>query len=159
MIIIYHCFGGSHSSVLAAALHLRLIDKCRIPTTDELMAIPYFDKTCDEDFGSIRFMGIDDSGHEVYVLGKKSMGGRYSKILRGVASILGKEDQVLPVDCTNRINLFMKIGGFSSRRMGLISPGRPIVLKGTRNAFLDMVNLVETVRIKTMKRGAEVKIL
>ena len=44
MKIIYHCYGGSHSSVIAAALHLGLLAKDRIPNETELMAIPYFDK-------------------------------------------------------------------------------------------------------------------
>jgi hypothetical protein len=71
MKIIYHCFGGSHSSVTAAALHLGMLDKTRIPTREQLMDVPYYDKTSDEDFGSIRYMGTDEFGHDVYVLGKK----------------------------------------------------------------------------------------
>jgi hypothetical protein len=39
--IIYHCYGGSHSSVIAAALHLKWIDKDRLPSEEEMMAIPY----------------------------------------------------------------------------------------------------------------------
>ena len=45
MKIIYHCFGGSHSSVSAAALHLGLLDRQRTPTEEELVRIPYYDKT------------------------------------------------------------------------------------------------------------------
>ena len=71
--IIYHCYGGSHSSVIAAALHLKWIDKDRLPSEEEMMAIPYYDKTDNGDFGSILFIGIDESGNEIYVLGKKGM--------------------------------------------------------------------------------------
>ncbi len=150
MKIIYHCYGGAHSSVMAAALHLKWIEKHRLPTEEEMMAIPYYDKTDDNDFGSIRFMGIDESGNEVYVLGKKGMGEKYTRILMGVAEIMGKADDLIAPDCLNRINWSMKLGGFLSRRMGLVFPGRPVLVKGTRNAFLSLVNLVETVRLKTL---------
>lgn len=148
--IIYHCYGGSHSSVMAAALHLGLIPKDRIPTEDELMTIPYYDKTTDADFGSIRFMGIDGFKNEVYVLGKKSMGDRYSRLLMGVADILGRGGDVLAVNCMNRVNLAMKLGGFGSRRMGAVSLGRPVLVRGSQKAFMELVNLVEITRLRAM---------
>ena len=151
MKIIYHCYGGSHSSVIAAALHLGLLAKDRIPNETDLMAVPYFDKTTNADFGSIRFMGKDEYNNEVYVLGKKNMGDRYSNLLKGIAKILGEEEQLLAVNCMNRVNMFMKLGGFSSRKMGLVSLGRPVVVQGSRKAFLELVNLVEITRLRAMQ--------
>lgn len=150
MKIIYHCFGGSHSSVTAAALHLGLIDKHRPPTMDELMSLPYFDKTTNDDFGSIRFMGVDEYGNEVYVMGKRTMSDRLTHILNGVAEILGVADQVLAVNAMDRVNLSMKLGGFTSRRIGLPSVGRPVVSRGTIKAFFQLVNLVEITRLKAL---------
>lgn len=151
MIIIYHCFGGSHSSVLAAALHLQMISKDRLPSSDELFGLPYFDKTCDEDFGRIRFMGVDELGHQVYVVGRKSMGNRYSNIITSVAGILGTDQKILAVDCMHPVNLSMKLGGFTSRRMGLVAVGRAVLARGTLNAFFELVRLVEVTRIKLME--------
>ncbi|WP_054697427.1 DUF3189 family protein [Syntrophomonas palmitatica] len=150
MKIIYHCFGGSHSSVIASALHLGLIDKNRLPSMDEMMALPYFDKTSKDDFGSIRFVGKDEFDNEIYVLGKKGFGNRFSALLEGVAEILGVSGQVMAVDCMNRVNLFMKLGGFTSRRVGMANVGRPVLGKGTREAFFDLVNLVEITRLKVL---------
>lgn len=150
MKIIYHCFGGSHSSILAAALHLGLIEKNRLPSMDEMLALPYFDKTSKKDFGSIRFMGIDEYKNEVYVLGKKNVGRRHENMLKGVAELLGKKDEVIFVDCMPRVNLGMKLGGFTSRRMGWVSLGRPVLGRSARKAFLDLVNLVEITRLKAM---------
>lgn len=155
MKIIYHCFGGSHSSVTAAALHLGLIDKHRPPTADELMSLPYFDKTTEADFGSIRFMGIDECGNEVYVLGKKSMSERLTHILNGLAQILGVEDQVLVVNAMDRVNISMKLGGFTSRRIGLPLVGRPVVSRGTIKAFFQLVNLVEITRLKALRSNQD----
>lgn len=150
MKIIYHCYGGSHSSVMAAALHLGLIPKNRIPSLNELMNIPYYDKTNNSDFGSIRLMGVDEYKNEVYVLGKKSMGDRYSRLLMGVAEILGCSDELMAVNCMNRVNLAMKLGGFSSRKMGIVSLGRPVLVCGSQKAFMELVNLVEITRLRAM---------
>ncbi len=150
MKIIYHCFGGSHSSILAAALHLGLIEKKRLPSMDEMLALPYFDKTSKMDFGSIRFMGIDEYKNEVYVLGKKNVGRRYGNILIGVAELLGKKVEIIFVDCMTRVNLGMKLGGFTSRRIGWVSLGRPVLGRSTRKAFWDLVNLVEITRLRAI---------
>lgn len=152
MKIIYHCFGGSHSSVTAAALHLGLLPKHRLPTYDELMSLPYFDKTNDDDFGSIRFMGIDEFGNDVYVLGKKSLGDRFTRILTGVAGLLGCQDKVLVVNTMNQVNWSMKLGGFTSRRLGIVFLGRPVVTRGTQSAFYHLLNTVETTKLKATNK-------
>lgn len=157
MKIIYHCFGGSHSSVTAAALHLGLLNSSHKPAPQDLLRIPYFDKTCDSDFGSIRLMGIDESGNEIYVLGKKSLGNRFSSILMGVAEILGKQDDLIVVNCMTSVNWSMKIGGFTSRRLGLVLMGRPLVIWGTRRAFKQLVKLVEITRIKAMGKNNKLR--
>ena len=149
--VIYHCYGGSHSSVLAAALHLRLLPRHRLPTLEEMMALPYFDKTTDEDFGAVKFMGVDEYNNEVYCLGKKSLGDRYSNLLTGIAGILGKEGEVLAVNTMNRVNWFMKLGGYASRRAGLVALGRPVLGRGTRQAFFELLNLVEITHLKSMQ--------
>jgi len=155
MKIIYHCFGGSHSSVTAAALHLRILNRNQVPTTEDLMKIPYYDKTNDTDFGSIRFMGTDELGNDIYVLGKKSLGNRFSSILMGVAEILGKQDDLIVVNCMGLVNWSMKLGGFTSRRLGLVALGRPVVIWGTRRAFNQLVNLVEITRVKAIRKNRE----
>ena len=95
-------------------------------------------------------MGTDDGGNEVYVFGKKTFSNRYTAVLMGIARILGEQDQLVMVDCMTRVNWSMKIGGFTSRRLGLTMVGRPIVTWGTRQAFAQLVNLVEIIRVKTL---------
>jgi len=152
MVIIYHCFGGSHSSVTAAALHLELIDKKKLPDIKELLLLPYFDKTTDDDFGNIRFMGVDEFNNKIYVLGRKCMMDRFTGILTGLADILGKKDQLMVVNCMTPVNWKMKIGGFVSRRMGLVSVGRPILEIGTKHAFMELVHLVDVTKESIIKK-------
>ncbi len=146
MIIIYHCFGGSHSSVTAAALHLGILDCNHIPSAAELLKVPSFDKTTDADFGSIRFMGTDEAGNDIYVMGKKSFNNRYCALLMGVARILDSENKLLMVNCMEGVNWIMKIGGFASRRLGWTLLGRPVVSWGTGRAFARLVKIVDITR-------------
>lgn len=152
MKIIYHCFGGSHSSVTAAALHLGLLPRDRRPTLEELMAIPYFDNTEKSNFGSIRFMGLDEYENIIYILGKKSLGDRYSNILYGTAEILGVRDQILAVNTMPNVNWMMKLGGFISRQIGIVMLGRPLVGIGTQQAFSALANLVDITRLQCLDR-------
>ena len=152
MKVIYHCYGGSHSSVTAAALHIGLISRNRPPSKEELLALPYFDRTNERDFGSIRFMGFDDYGNEIYILGKKNLGARYSNIIVGIADILGAKGQVIAVNCMKSINWAMKLGGFTSRKLGIPFLGRPVLSIGTRNAFFSLVNLVEVTQMRILNK-------
>ncbi|MDD3895101.1 MAG: DUF3189 family protein [Syntrophomonadaceae bacterium] len=152
MIIIYHCFGGSHSSVTAAAIHLGLLSSDRLPSRDDIMALPYFDKTTDNDFGSIRFIGFDDNNNAVYVLGKKSQSDRFSNVLTGIAELLDKKDDLTAVNTMGRVNWSMKLGGYTSRKIGMAGIGRPVVIQGTIKAFWELVNLVEMTKFKILNR-------
>lgn len=149
MKIIYHCFGGSHSSVTAASLHLGLLAKDRLPSAEELMALPYYDKTNNQDFGAIHYMGRDEQGNDIYVLGKKSLGNRFSNVLMGVAELLGKEE-ILAINVMDRVNISMKLGGFTSRRLHIPFLGRPVVIWGTRQAFKSMISLIEVIKVRAL---------
>lgn len=152
MKVIYHCFGGSHSSVLAAALHLGIIDKTTLPNINDLVNLPIFDKTTDADFGVIRKVGNDEYGNEIYILGKKNLGDRYTKILEGIAYLLGVKEDLLAINVMTRVNWLMKIGGYLSRKMGLVRLGRYFLLHGTRQSFFEIVNLVEITKTKVTSK-------
>ncbi|NLU49240.1 MAG: DUF3189 family protein [Syntrophomonadaceae bacterium] len=148
MKIIYHCFGGSHSSVTAAAIHLGMLPTHRLPTSQELLAVPHFDKTGKNDFGIIREMGIDEYGNQVYVLGKKHLGERFNWVLQGMACLMGVEQELVVVNTMVYVNWIMMVRGFLSRRAGVPLVGRPLVCLGTRRAYFDLAALVKTVKIK-----------
>jgi len=158
MKIIYHCYGGAHSSVTAAGIHLGLLPTHRLPTGDELMRLPYFDKTDGNDFGLIRMMGVDEYGNEVYVLGKKGMGERFSRTLEGMAKIIGAEQELRVVNTMACVNWIMMIGGYLSRRMGLLSIGRPLVIYGTRKAFFHLVKMVKDCQLKARDKHFRVSL-
>ena len=147
MKIVYHCYGGSHSSVTAAAIHLGYLASDKKPTPHTLMEIPFFDKQTDKDHGKFKFMGRDELGNEVYICGCRGLGKKVEKSLQGIAKIIDTPlDDIIYVDTLKGVNFLMRIGGFLSRRLRLVRLGRPIVLKGTVTAFNNFVNMVEEVK-------------
>lgn len=46
------------------------------------------------------------------------------------------------------VNTWMKIGGFTSRGLGIVPVGRPIVTYGTLKSYMGLVDLVEKVKKK-----------
>jgi ABC-type dipeptide/oligopeptide/nickel transport system permease subunit len=67
--VIYYCYGGTHSSVVTAAIHLKYLPEDRVPRADELMAVSRFDKAERHDIGVPYYMGTDELGNDIYVLG------------------------------------------------------------------------------------------
>lgn len=147
MKIIYHCYGGSHSSITVAGIHLGFLSVDRQPTTEELLRLPYYDETTLGDHGILHFMGQDEKGNQVFAVGKRNLGDKFGPIVQGIAALIGITGKdLLVVNTLPCVNLPMKVGGFLSRRMGLVRLGRPVVIWGTKLAFPRMVNLVKMVK-------------
>lgn len=145
MNIIYHCFGGAHSSITAAALHLGYLPQDIKPSSRDLHAVPGFDQATGADHGRLYWMGEDDLGHQVYTTGWRQIGPSTERVLRQVMQIYGlPSDDTLFVDALPAVNLWMMIGGWTSRRAGIQSVGRPIVTSGTRVAFRTLNHIVKT---------------
>ncbi|SHH14825.1 DUF3189 family protein [Tepidibacter thalassicus] len=151
MKIIYHCVGGTHSSAIASAIHLNILPKNRIPSKKELMNLGYFDTLEKKDRGKIIYRGKDEFGNEIYTLGRQFNKELVLNSLK-TAYILGGGNikDILLIDTMKTVNTLMKIGGFSSRRLHLVSFGRPIVIKGSQIAYNNIVQLVEDTKNKLL---------
>ena len=155
MKVIYHCYGSSHSSVVAAAIHLGWLPSDRIPEPQEILRLPHYDKTSPAQIGTCFFMGTDEAGREVYIIG---MGAAKGVVKRAVESIfricgLSSNDYML-VDTLPEVGLVTKIGGFLSRAVGLIGLGRPLTVWGMRRSYPRFVNLVKGVKQRLESGGA-----
>lgn len=146
MYIIYHCFGGAHSSVTAAAIHLGWLPSSKKPTFEELMQIPYFEVQINEDHGVFRYMGEDEKSNKIFILGRRNLKDDFEKLAYGLARIYGQKDDFLIINTMPLVNWKMVIGGYLSR--GLESPklGRVIVLRGVQDSFFKYVAFVEKVK-------------
>ncbi len=147
MKVIYHCFGSAHSSVIASAIHTGLLPVDRIPSKEEILTLPYYDQTQREQIGNPFYVGRDEFGSEVYILGlanHKDVG------VRAILSILKiyniPSNQLVIADSLKEINTLTRIGGFMSRRLGLIKLGRPLTIKGIQMGYYKFVRLVKEVK-------------
>ena len=149
MKIIYHCYGGAHSSVTAAAIHLGIFPEDRIPSREEFWAVPLYDRQEADEHGHFFFVGKDKAGHEVFLTARRSHPEILENMFESLAGIFGvTPDDYYLVNVMGKVNLTMKLGGFLSRRWRFIRVGRPLVTRGTQAAYFQMVKLVQRVKSK-----------
>jgi hypothetical protein len=152
MIIVYEDVGGAHSSCIAANLHINKLPYDRIPTSDELMALPTFDKITKSQYGRLIHIGDDEFGNQIYTISRQRKPELVIPAITDMFNILNPDSSDLLVVCTQpKVNIWMKIGGGSSRRLNLVAFGRPIVIYGCKKAYYSIVDLVKTVRNQAAK--------
>lgn len=149
--IIYHCYGGAHSSVVAAAIHLGKLKTDQVPSAAELLQLALFDRQTKEGHGQLHFFGFDEWQNQIYSVGCRNVGKSVENILFGVANILGRGHELVFIDTLHCVSIKMRIGGYISRRLGLVSLGRPLVMAGTREAYPNLANLVSQVKAEVCK--------
>lgn len=148
MHIIYHCFGGAHSSVTAASIHLGIISDQTIPSKEALLALPYFDQTVQDDHGHLRYFGSDEAGHQIYIIGRRGLKKYFPSLVKTFANLTGiPYEEFMIVNTIPCVNWMMMLGGYTSRRLGWTKFGRPIVLKGTQKAFSRLADTANKTRL------------
>lgn len=147
MDVIYCCYAGAHTSITAAALHTGLLSAGEVPSSNEIIALPQFDQAVPEHLGRVWRYGSDERGHSIYIA---ALGpGRKATLsaLRLVLNECGKPaEEVLIVDALSCINLEVRVGGFLSRRLGLVALGRAMCARGIIRNFRCFTRLVAQVR-------------
>ncbi|MDP4143504.1 MAG: DUF3189 family protein [Bacillota bacterium] len=149
MIVVYHDVGGAHSTAVAANIHISRLPMNTIPTAKQILDVPTFDKIEKNQLGHLLYIGTDENGNRVYTLGRKYKPNLVIPAIQDMFNIVNKPGEKLYiVDTHPTVNLLMKIGGFTSRRLAIVSIGRPIVTKGTLQAYKDIANIVRGVKIR-----------
>lgn len=138
---VYFDFGGSHSSVIAANIHVGNLNKAKLPSDTDLINLPIFDKNTNADFGKMHFIGEDERGNQVYVLGTRH--SNFEPTIKGLASLTGVSQDFVFTHTMPYVNIILRLGGFLSRGLSMPTLGRPLVFRGARSAFPSLVNLVE----------------
>jgi hypothetical protein len=146
MIYIYNCYGGTHSSALAAAYHLKKLDPTREPTKEEILNTHNFNTLTRKDFGKLYFKGIDEDGNKVYTIGR----GRSKYLVPGLYSMSQRlqeehilNDQVVFTNTSPTVPLPMTFGGLTSRWMKIDFIGVPLLVIGAKKSYKDIVALVD----------------
>jgi hypothetical protein len=145
MIYIYNDYGGTHTTVLAAAFHLKKLDESRAPTNDEMKNLPFFNKLDYQDQGTLFFHGTDESGNPVYTVAR----GRSKILIPGLCSLIqmlhkerGLEEKLIFSNTSPTVPPLLTLGGFTSRGLKLKALGDPLVLAGARQACPNIIQLV-----------------
>lgn len=147
MIILYHCYGGAHSSVLSAAIHTGVLPTKRKPLVKEILNIPYFDQTESSQIGIPFFYGNDKYGNKIYIQGM----GNSDKVVKQLLLDLMKkynisEEEVILIDTLKNVNILVRVGGFLSRGLGLVFPGRLITVLGLKISYNNFIKTVNKVK-------------
>lgn len=143
MKVFYNCYGSAHSSVLAAAIHTGMLSTDELPSNAEILHLPHYDKTSNEEIGLPFFFGYDELGNEVFIIG---MGGQRDVVKKSIQSFL--KDSGVPqtsyviINTLSYVNWWTRIGGFLSRRLGVVKIGRPLTVFGLKKVYFDFVKMV-----------------
>ncbi|WP_353894382.1 DUF3189 family protein [Proteinivorax hydrogeniformans] len=145
MKIFYYCYGGAHSSVVAAAIHL---EKVFPPLTyEKVKQLPYFDLTSPKNRGVPIKLGEDCDKNEIYFVG---FGKDKQLIVKFVESFLNahgvEDDRYIMVDCLASISFYVKIGGFISKVLNLRKLGQMITAKGIVDSEKSLLKAVDVAK-------------
>lgn len=147
MIVIYHCVGGAHSSVLAASIHLGLLPVDRKPTKEDILNIPFFDTLSKQEQGKILMKGIDEHGNNVFTLSRQFIPRLKLPSIKDAYQLGGgKLSDLLLLNTMEPVNWLMKIGGFSSRRLHFVAFGRPIAAYGAAKVYDKIAQIVASTK-------------
>jgi len=146
MVIIYNCYGGTHSSILASAIHLKRLPMDRIPTKQEILSIEYFNRLTYKDMGRLIFHGTDEDGNRIYTVGRGTSRALIPA-MRNLAIALckdnGIEEHFLFINCSPTVPPLMTMGGFFSRGLHMDFIGVPLLTAGARQTYYNITKLVE----------------
>ncbi|MGM0878924.1 MAG: DUF3189 family protein [Bacillota bacterium] len=162
MIYIYNDYGGTHTTALAAAYHLKNLPTDRKLTKGEILNVNYFNKLTTSDIGKIIFHGIDEDGNSVYTIGRKS-----SKIvvpaLKNLSFLLQDKyqghEKIVFSNTSPTVPLAMTFGGLFSRRLKIDFIGVPLLVLGAKQCCNDIIRLVEHTKQIGKSTNAKVIVL
>lgn len=143
--VLYHCFGGAHTSVVAGALHLGLLPAR--PHWRQIASLPHFDRTTHRERGWPLFLGTDERGRQVFAMGRGRHGPAMMRAFTALLQALGLDGKaVATYDTLRCAGPFTKLGGYMSRRLGLVRAGRTLAAWGVGRDLPRLRVVVERAR-------------
>jgi len=144
--VIYSCYWGSYLAVVAASLHLGLINGQEFLSVEKIMNLPLFGKLKKQDLGEMIFMGSDNRGRQVYVMGTKRSGRIIERTFNGFAQIYGLEKKAVEfIDLMDYNNFYIGMGIFLIDKLGIRNIGMIILFHGIKKSFGRLRALVSKV--------------
>ena len=149
MIFIYNDYGGTHTTSLAAAYHLKKLPTDRQLTKEEILNVDYFNKLTKADFGKIIFHGIDEDKNSVYTIGRKS-NKLVVPALKNLSMVLQEkyqgQEKIIFSNTSPTVPFALTMGGLFSRGLKIDFIGVPFLIVGAKQCCLDIYRLVENTK-------------
>lgn len=120
----------------------------RRPDPEEIRRVPNFDKLKNREIGTPIYVGPDEDGNRVYIIGLATGKKIMAAALRDFLLSCGvREGDVYFADALPGANVLTRIGGFLSRQAGLVRIGRPLCAIGIWQKYPQFVELVRRVKV------------
>ena len=149
MIFIYNDYGGTHTTSLAAAYHLKKLPTNRRLTKEEILNVDYFNKLTRADFGKLIFHGIDEDKNSVYTIGRKS-NKLVVPALKNLSMVLQEkyqgQEKIIFSNTSPTVPFALTMGGLFSRGLKIDFIGVPFLIVGAKQCCLDIYRLVENTK-------------
>jgi hypothetical protein len=127
-VIMYVCYAGTHTSVLSGALHLKTDREKGLDFDANFLAsLPYFDQRTTQDIGIPVRLGVDRFGSVVYALGTGWLSRDIEFALCDLIELNVPAAKFCMCNVRSFLNFRSRVGGFLSRRLSLVEPGRRII--------------------------------
>lgn len=147
--IIYHDVSGTHSAVVAAAIHLNYLPIDTVPTKYDILNLPLFDRLEKKDLGRLIYHGNDEYKNSIYTLGRQHTSHLVVNTINTIFNMIDQDEkEILCVDTSKTVNNFIRIGGTSSRKLNFVSFGRPIVTYGIIKSYPKICEIVKKTKLK-----------
>jgi hypothetical protein len=147
MKLFYCCYGGAHTSVTCASIHLNYLPDDRIPKSEEFRSVPFYDKMDNHKLGTPVYMGTDEMGWDIYIIGMKNMKHLVIPAMKSYLNTCGiNQKNFVLVNALVELHPVTSIGGVTSRKLGLETIGRPMTIWGIRRSYTKFVDLVGSVK-------------
>ncbi|MEG9295059.1 DUF3189 family protein [Mangrovibacillus sp. Mu-81] len=150
MMYIYNDYGGTHTTSLAAAYHLKQLPQSeRKLTPEEITNVNYFNQLTKKDFGKLIFHGTDEDGSSVYTIGRKR-NKLVVPALKELTLLLQNRfqinEKIVFSNTSPTVPMVMSVGGFLSRGLKIDSIGVPLLIKGAQQCCDNIYRLVENTK-------------
>ena len=146
MIIVYNCYGGTHSSILTSAVHLGYLPSDSIPSKKEILNTKYFNKLKYRDMGKLIFHGVDPDGNKVYTIGRGTSKALIPAMINQTIEIhklYNFNEGFAYINTSGTVPIAMTVGGFFSRALKVDMIGVPLLARGAQSSYQKVIELAQ----------------
>ncbi len=141
MKIIYLCYEASFLPVVVASIHLKLITEDKVPLKEELYLLPYYGKILFNQQGKIFYLGTDQKGNKVYMLGTRNGVDILQKAVKGFLEIFSyNSEEIVFGDLSKIRNILISIGLFFYCNLKIRAIGCFLITEGIKKSYFKLVN-------------------